>query len=89
MVSSELLNTNVTQADVQRTHRFASDAPALSQARLREPLSTYPKDMFKPLRESRRIILENFPPVEKMEAIASAVRTIYRLLHGFNVSKAG
>jgi hypothetical protein len=53
------------------------------QAKLREPLWTPPKDLFAPLRESRRVVIENMPHFGRREA--APYMHLYRLLHSFDV----
>jgi hypothetical protein len=62
---------------------YASKNPSIWQAKLREPLWTPPKDLFAPLRESRRVVIENMPHFEWREA--TPYRYLYRLLHSFDV----
>jgi len=66
---------------------FASRDPDILRARLREPLLAYPFNLFAPLRESRRVVLENLPyPLKAMNLLYS---NIYSLLHGYNILGSG
>lgn len=57
---------------------YASRSPSVYDIKLREPRWEYPKALFAPLRESRRIIFENLPPTRGPEAV-------YNLLHDWNI----
>lgn len=57
--------------------------PSIWQAKPREPLWTPPKDLFAPLRESGRVIIENMPHFERREA--TPYRHLYGFLYSFDV----
>jgi hypothetical protein len=52
---------------------YASNDPSISRARLREPLWSYPEDLFVPVRESRRVIVENVPAPELGNPVSTHV----------------
>ena len=66
---------------------FASQDPSIWQANFREPLFTYPKNLFAPLRESRRMILDNLPNFTSDTNLIYA--RIYELFHRFDVACCG
>ncbi|KAF2823562.1 hypothetical protein CC86DRAFT_372496 [Ophiobolus disseminans] len=66
---------------------FASEDLSIWQARLREPVTTYPSDIFAALRESRRVTVENLP---RPQGIWNLIYSqLYHFLHEYNVQGTG
>jgi hypothetical protein len=58
----------------------ATQDPRLLHVRIREHCMTYPSDVFAPLREGRRLALDNAPD----QYLSGLYPEIYRLLHDFD-----
>jgi hypothetical protein len=64
---------------------YASGNTSIWHARLREPLWSYPKDLFAPVREYRRVIVENVPYPRLDNSVSVTWKCLYELLYGFDV----
>jgi hypothetical protein len=60
---SQILSKDYQLVDLRRGW-FANDQPDLQLVRIREPLMACPNDLFAPLRESRRLAVDNMPDCE-------------------------
>jgi hypothetical protein len=58
---------------------YASESPDVQHIKLREALTTYPSDIFGPLREGRRVTLDNIP------GDSAPRRRLYEIFHGLNI----
>jgi hypothetical protein len=86
--TSEHPSGQMEDYSLQVDHRYgwhASKSPNPKQANIRQPSTTYPTDLFAPLRQSRRLVMDNFPPPLGPGSYCEALTGVYRLYHHLDV----
>ncbi|KAF2123880.1 hypothetical protein P153DRAFT_258332, partial [Dothidotthia symphoricarpi CBS 119687] len=58
--------------------------PDLEEIKVRAPITTYPRDLFAPIREGRSVTIDNIP--DPTTEHLNVVNKIYSIFHSFDVT---